>query len=298
MLPPHHDDFESEGPQGTRLENVDDLRRQFAARGGVSPTHPPAGALREPPVPTPVAVSVVAYRPVHRPPMALLTVFFDGREEGELVPLLGDRTVIGRSEGSVLIPHDGMMSTRHAEIVRVFDRGRWRWFLTDLDSTNGTYVRVAAALLKHEQEFLLGGRRFRFDSAHAGHRPEGTPTVKAEGSPTVQPQGSPTRGWQNVSPTDVLPSFVELTLGGAGQRYFITEEEHWIGSDPQQASIVLADDPLVNPCHARIARDSKGRWVLENAGSVNGVWLRSHRVPFEGAGQFQLGEQRFLLKPL
>jgi len=225
--------------------------------------------------------------------MALLTVLFDGRDEGELIPLRGDRTVLGRADGNVIIPHDGMMSSRHAEITRVFDKGRWRWFLTDLDSTNGTYVRVATALLKHEQEFLLGSRRFRFDAA-----PLAGDGGARGAAPPAQGQAGATRGWQSVSPTDVIPSFVELKLNGTGQRYFIEQEEHWIGSDQNQASIVLADDPMVNPRHARIGRDSKGRWVLENASSVNGVWLRIHRIAIEGTGQFQLGEQRFILKPL
>ncbi len=224
--------------------------------------------------------------------MALLTVLFDGRDEGDVIPLRSDRTLLGRTDGTVLVPHDGMMSSRHAEITRVFDRGRWRWFLTDLDSTNGTYVRVSTALLKHEQEFLLGSRRYRFDAAPQGGDGQ-APGGQAPGQPQVA-----TRGWQSVSPTDVIPSFVELKVNGTGQRYFIAQEEHWIGSDPEQASIVLTDDPMVNPRHARIGRDSKGRWVLENAGSLNGLWLRIHRIAIDGTGQFQLGEQRFILKPL
>jgi pSer/pThr/pTyr-binding forkhead associated (FHA) protein len=278
---PLTEDFDSEGPQGTRLENVEDLRRQIAAR---------SGAPQREAAPSAPASSVLTFRPVHRPPMALLTVLFDGREEGEIVPLRTDRTVIGRTEGDVLVPHDNMVSSRHAEITRLFDKGRWRWYLTDLDSTNGTYARVTTALLKHEQDFLLGGRRYRFDAAPQAAQTEGPSAAPA--------QAGGTRGWQSVNPTDVLPSFVEVKPNGTGQRYFIDQDEHWIGSDQDQASIVLAEDPMVSPRHARIYKDTKGRWVLENANSVNGVWLRIHKIPIEGAGQFQLGEQRFLLKPL
>lgn len=278
------DDFDSEGPQGTRLENVEELRRQFAPRAA-TPAHeaPPAP-------PPPAAPGAVPYRPLHRPPMALLTVLFDGREEGEVIPLRSDRTVIGRGEGDLIIPHDGMISSRHAEIGRLFDKGRWRWFLSDLDSTNGTYVRVATALLKHEQEFLLGGHRYRFDAA-----PQAGQDDKDSGR---QPKGGATQGWQSSTPTEVIPSFVELKANGTGQRYFLDREELWIGSEEAPGTIVLADDPMVSARHARITRDSKGRWVLENANSVNGVWIRIHRIPIEGTGQFQLGEQRFILKPL
>lgn len=257
------DDIDSEGPQGTLLENVEELRRQIAARAGAparEPTPPPAS-------------SAVPYRPSHRPPMALLTVLFDGREEGDIVALRTDRTLIGRTEGEVIIPHDGMVSSRHAEITRLFDKGRWRWFLTDLGSTNGTFVRVTTVQLKHEQEFLLGARRYRFDAPS---------------------QTGPAAGKQG----DHFPSVVELKTTTTGQRYFLEQEEHWIGSEPGQASIVIADDPMVSPNHARIIKDTKGRWILENAGSQNGVWIRIHRIPIEGTAQFQIGEQRFILKPL
>jgi FHA domain len=43
--------------------------------------------------------------------------------------------------------------------------GRFRWHLTDLQSTNGTFVRIGNALLRHQQELLIGSRRYRFDAA-------------------------------------------------------------------------------------------------------------------------------------
>ena len=61
---------------------------------------------------------------------------------------------------------------------------------------------------------------------------------------------------------------------------------------------VVLNDPLVSPLHARIFRDSKGRWLVENSKSLNGVWLRVAHAPLDASCQFQLGEQRFLLKVL
>ena len=61
------------------------------------------------------------------------------------------------------------MSSRHAEVVRQFEKGQFRWHLADLQSTNGTYVRIPGKVpLKHGQEMLLGGGRFRFDAAPQG----------------------------------------------------------------------------------------------------------------------------------
>ena len=50
--------------------------------------------------------------------------------------------MIGRTEGDVLIPHDDMISGQHAELTRRQEPGRCRWHLADLNSRNGTYVRV------------------------------------------------------------------------------------------------------------------------------------------------------------
>jgi hypothetical protein len=62
--------------------------------------------------------------------------------------------------------------------------------------------------------------------------------------------------------------------------------------------VVLADDPLVSPRHARIYRNAKQRWHIENCRSVNGVWLRIDRMALDAACQFQVGEQRFLFRVL
>lgn len=205
--------------------------------------------------------SGVPYRPLHRAPMALLTVLHDGRADGQVLPLRADRFVIGRAEGDLVIPHDAMMSARHAEISRAqVQPGQWRWALTDLRSTNGTYVRAGHVLLPHDQEVLLGCKRYRFEE---------------------QPE----------------PALVELMIDGNGPRYPLANHTQFVGRSPAESEVVLAD-PMVSPRHARVFRDARGRWVLENAGSLNGVWARVQRVTVEDTAQFQLGEQRFLLETL
>ena len=73
--------------------------------------------------------------------------------------------------------------------------------------------------------------------------------------------------------------------------------EYWIGRDPRQCSIVL-DDRMLSPRHARLHRDAKGRWHIENAQSLNGLWLRITEIALERGGHFQCGEQRFQIKVL
>jgi pSer/pThr/pTyr-binding forkhead associated (FHA) protein len=223
--------------------------------------------------------------------MILVCVLDDGsRDQGEWFRIRGTRAVIGRAEGDILIPHDEAMSSRHAELVRHMESGRWRWFLTDLKSTNGTYARISKSVLKHGQEILVGSSRFRFDAAPQGAADNGGATARDAPSPPT------TYDWEAVEASEVMPSLVELRARGEGQRYLLDQDECWIGSDPQQAAIVLSNDPLASSRHARIFKDARGRWYIENSRSLNGTWLRIDRLPVDSAGQFQMGEQRFLVR--
>ena len=63
----------------------------------------------------------------------------------------------------------------------------------------------------------------------------------------------------------------------------------WIGSAADRCQIVLAEDALVCPRHACIRVDSHGRWVIQDANSVNGVWIRVERVRLMTDSEFQTG---------
>jgi pSer/pThr/pTyr-binding forkhead associated (FHA) protein len=253
------------------------------------PANPPLDAT----LPVPAAVvdqapavpETVPFRPVRRPPLALLCALDDGREEGEWYRIRTPSFIIGRAEGDLVIPHDSLMSSRHAEISRQLEKDRYRWYLTDLGSTNGSYLKIASVVLRHDQEVLIGNRRLRFHAAPQG--------VTGQGGNAA---GEKTQGWQPVPPHDLVPSLVEVTPQGDGQRYYLTRPDNWIGRDPGQCSVVLANDPLVDARHARLYRDAKGRWRLDSNRALNGTWLRIDKVSLDGTGQFLLGEQRFLVK--
>jgi pSer/pThr/pTyr-binding forkhead associated (FHA) protein len=264
--------------EATRLESVDEIRQAIRNRR-------PSAADK------PAADDTHAYRPMRRPPLALLCILDDGKEEGEWLRLRADHVIIGRSEGDITIPHDSMISGRHAELSRRPDQGRYRWHLTDLQSTNGTYVRVGTAVLRHGQELLLGSHRYRFEAA-----PQGMVAPGETGEADVQRKA--TRGWQSVEPSNLLPSLVELTAKGEGQRFLLAQGENWVGRDTGHCAVALPSDPLISPRHARIYRDPKGRWHVENMKSLNGTWLRIEQMALDAACQFQLGEQRFLLRVL
>ncbi len=83
---------------------------------------------------------------------------------GRTVPVCGDDLVIGRS-GADLDVDDRGVSRRHARISRGTDGA---WILTDLGSTNGTFlngVRVRAARLQDGDEIRVGAvTAFRFST--------------------------------------------------------------------------------------------------------------------------------------
>src|SRR5262249_61662481 len=128
--------------------------------GGPPHAGGPADAPQPGPPPPPQAeFETLPYRPVRRPPMALLCIMDDGRDDGEWIRIRTPNFVIGRTEGDLVIPHDSMMSSRHTAISRVQEKDRYRWYLNDLQSTNGTYLKIASTILKHGQELLIGSRR-------------------------------------------------------------------------------------------------------------------------------------------
>ena len=219
--------------------------------------------------------------------MASLCVHFDGEDEGQQIAVYSSPFVIGRVEGNLVIDHDTEISSRHAELLRVAENGRSFWQLHDLNSTNGTFVRAAVALLKDQQEVLLGGQRLRFEVEGGGNDDSSHAAAPVMTRKVRQVSATPDR--------QPLASLVEIGETGRERRFPVTAAEQWIGQDARLCSIVL-DDPMVSPRHAKLYRDKQDRWLLANASSLNGIWLRIRRIDLGKSAQFQLGEQRFSIR--
>ncbi|WP_182865309.1 FHA domain-containing protein [Rhodopirellula sp. JC639] len=234
------------------------------------------------------AAKVRAFRPTHRQPLAMLHILDDGcREQGEAIRIRDSRWTIGRDKGDTAIPFDGDISTRHAELRCQRQKGRFRWFLLDRKSTNGTFVRAFRASLSRESELILGGRRYLFQ-------------VPEPGAEATETEALQTQAYQAPSRTmlqQFVPRLIEVGVSSEQERVFsVAAKETWIGSD-ERCQAAIDDDPFISPKHARIYKDETGRWMIEDQKSLNGVWIRVKKFAMDKTTEFQLGQQRFRFQP-
>ena len=197
------------------------------------------------------------FRPAIRPSMAMLKVHFDNPLHFEIRPIMGDRFAIGRQAGDMQIPHDGQISSPHAEIQRRCVDGKYCWYLVDLGSASGTFARTEQVRLKVGDELLLGSGRYRF----------------------CQGPGDES-------------SLVQVNENCENQPWILGYRDRWIGRATTAGLPLLREDSLLDLRHAHLYRD-QARWCLKDAKSRNGVWVRINEVRLIKACAFQLGEQRF-----
>ncbi len=89
----------------------------------------------------------------------LVQILDDGRT-GEIRLLSGERCQLGREIGDIVMPTDGFISGRHC----VFAQVNGETVLTDLGSSNGTYVRVRGeADVGHGDFVLVGNQMLRVE---------------------------------------------------------------------------------------------------------------------------------------
>jgi pSer/pThr/pTyr-binding forkhead associated (FHA) protein len=228
------------------------------------------------------------FRPTARPPIAELTVFDDGKTDGEVIRIRDHRFVIGRVEGDLRIPLDGRISSRHVEITLQSVGGMYRWVITDLQSLHGLFVRATRAVLDDRGEFLVGNGRYRFDSPQTDRQS----TANYVANELVP---SSTCAWDEGPGPFRPPALTEVLGADIGNRVLLVKPEYWIGSDPG-CPICRPDDPFCEPRHARLFRTAKGSWQVEHYKTQNGLWIRKPQIPVDSIVRFQVGEQRFQLR--
>lgn len=97
--------------------------------------------------------------------MPKLVLIYEDVEVKEY-PLAQQELLIGRAQTATISLDDSTVSSRHAVLESEMSRNKnQRYFLRDLDSKNGTYVkgqRISRARLNDGDEFKIGWSTFRF----------------------------------------------------------------------------------------------------------------------------------------
>ena len=234
----------------------------------VAPASYPAGVVEEP------------FRPSMRPATPRVTICDDGdMANGEVVRLREQTTVIGRCEGTIRLPHDPLVSLRHAEIVREGEGVPQRWILRDLGSSNGTFVCCVRTVLRPDRLIILGSRRYRLQ-------------MPAAAAPTAQTYGTVMIDGRQLA-EHLWPCLVETTQMGGKATLMLKSTDLKVGR-PGHGNQIEIDDPLLAAHHATIRRDSNGEWWIEAKPSLNGLWAQINAIRLSDICRFQCGEQRFL----
>jgi len=245
-----------------------------------SPRRKPASpSLPKPSPPRPTGSAEQPYRPANRPPVALVTILDDGAATtGEMVRIRQTACLIGRSEGTITIPHDPLISARHAEIVRSGLEQPYIWHLRDVGSTNGTFVCCKRAPLRPDRIIILGSRRFR---PHLPHAPAASSPAE---TPRTASSAAGLSGWPMLMETTapVNPLCIRLV----GSRLSVGR--------PGFGNQIELDDPLLANVHAVITQADDGTWWIQATPSHNGVWVQVRSVELTESCRFQCGEQRFI----
>ena len=219
------------------------------------------------------------FRPVIRPAVPILTVIDDGSaEDGEQIRIRKDPFVIGRSSGDLTIPNDSTMSSRHAEIRLTTIRGQREWTLHNLESVNGTFVRVGNAALAYDTIIILGSRRFRLQK------------------PAVQESDRTADDTLPIDKHSGDHQCAAILAESSGRpnalRFPLHSQRVTIGRRGSGCDIQL-DDPLVATVHAELVADPTGTWKIIAQKSRNGIWVKTDATPLLSNCFFQCGEQRF-----
>jgi pSer/pThr/pTyr-binding forkhead associated (FHA) protein len=251
-------------------------------RAGGSPEPAPAPPTPPPSVPPSVGpvVTTGRFAPASLPgAQARLVVIAQDGTPGRDYALVEPQTDIGRDEGTVLLPNDPYVSPRHA---RVFQRNG-RFFVRDLDSVNGVYVRLRGpARLEHADLVLIGLEVLRFEvvsDAEMGLGPAAERGAQIFGSPAS-------------------PRFARLcqrTVEGVTRNvFYLSAEETVIGREA--GDIVFTSDPFMSRRHATIRREESNVFTLQDLGSSNGTYLAIRgEVALDAGDHVRIGQHLFRL---
>jgi two-component system, cell cycle response regulator len=98
-------------------------------------------------------------------PMRSSLICLDGWELGREVEIVGESHTLGRSPDADTTLNSPLISRVHAKITRNAEFGQETFVVTDLKSSNGTFVNnipVTSTILRHGDRILVGAILFKF----------------------------------------------------------------------------------------------------------------------------------------
>jgi len=100
-----------------------------------------------------------------KPAWAMLTRVCVGEVDDDRYHLRGNEMIIGREDGDIVFPQDGFLSRQHARLRMDVHDNSMTVVLEDLDSANGTYLRIRrTASVVAGGMFRVGDQIFRVRS--------------------------------------------------------------------------------------------------------------------------------------
>ncbi|MBQ1925398.1 MAG: FHA domain-containing protein [Proteobacteria bacterium] len=206
--------------------------------------------------------------------VALISINEDS-SDGVRIPLKYNETIIGRS-GDSRFPSDAFLSPRHC---RLLVEGR-QLFIEDLDSLNGTFLRIRSEVQLHPGDCFFAGRELiRFE------RFEQVVSNKARSVDGTRYMGSPSSGGDF--------KLVQIGIGNITQNvYCISEAGASFGRE--NGDIVFNRDRFMSGRHAQIYPREDGNYYLADLNSSNGTWLKlSGKTRLSHGDLLFLGQQLF-----
>lgn len=224
------------------------------------------------------------FRPIRRPPMAVLQVFDDGRDSYESFRIRTDLTSVGRRDCDIGIPHDDQIAPRHIVIRRTRTATAYQWSIEDVSDGLGLFVRARRVRLRHRSEFLVGSHRILFQSAQ-------TSSDAAQQALGKRLERGSIPGQSTNSESIACASLSVGTLPGRSPKLWLLGNEYWIGR-AADCALRFADDEFLAPKHVRLVRQASGDWQAQTEKVPNGLWIRVAAIKVKHTCTFQIGEQR------
>ena len=198
--------------------------------------------------------------------------------DGVQIPLKYNETILGRS-GDSRFPSDAFLSPKHC---RLLVEGQ-QLFIEDLDSLNGTFLRIRGEVPLHPGDCFLAGRELlRFE------RFEQVVSNKARSADGTRYMGSPASGGDF--------KLVQIGVGGITQNvYCLSDGGAFFGRET--GDIVFNRDRFMSGRHAQIYPRDDGNYYLLDLNSSNGTWMKLNaKTRLTHGDLIFLGQQLFRIE--